>query len=541
MLKQHVKHYYQWLRSTIHHKTKISQSSPDSLRIQGPSKNLALASCIQSLLSKNDIDRVENVKSLGFYSRLFLVPKPHQRWRPLIDLIRLNTFLLVEKFRMETLESISASLIPGEWIVISRPVRHQPFTCPSTHPQESTYTVLPRFSSVPVHLPFFLPSHDPTRLYNDCKGSKADGPHKGNQTTLIPGQLAYQGPIAGESTSKHSDRGRPNTILRVDNQSREVRIKPTQVFSFMGYNIKYHLDSALEKPTQERWLKLQDLILRLKSKYQRCLMSLIGLLASTEKMVPKGCLHMRPFQWHIEEHWRYPQSLEILLPWSETISAHLEWWQNLANVMKGADLHPKDHNIQIFTNTSNEGSGTYLEQVSTKGLWSDRGKRLNINVLELQGVSLALKRFNYQCQNQIVFVATDNSTIVAYINKQGGTHSAEMRALLWKILTWRHHYQITQRARQIPGCLNVMADLLSRSNQVQYTEWSLHPQVFKQICQMWFTPHIDLFATRLNHKVPLYSSPVPDQHAWDINALNINWLGLTAYTYAPMALLHRVI
>ena len=38
MLKQRVKHYYRWLHCTIHLKTKISQSSPDSLRIQGPSK-----------------------------------------------------------------------------------------------------------------------------------------------------------------------------------------------------------------------------------------------------------------------------------------------------------------------------------------------------------------------------------------------------------------------------------------------------------------------------------------------------------------------
>ena len=93
----------------------------------------------------------------------------------------------------------------------------------------------------------------------------------------------------------------------------------------------------------------------------------------------------------------------------------------------------------------------------------------------------------------------------------------------------------------IPGCLNVMADLLSRSNQVQSTEWSLHPQVFKQICQKWITPHVDLFATHLNHQLPLYMSPVPDQNAWDIDALNINWLGLTAYVYPPTALHHRVI
>ena len=134
------------------------------------------------------------------------------------------------------------------------------------------------------------------------------------------------------------------------------------------------------------------------------------------------------------------------------------------------------------------------------------------NVLELKAVFLALQSFKDQCQNQTVLVATDNSTVVAYINKQGGTHSVEMCALLRKIMTWCH----------IPGCLNVMADLLSRSNQVQSTEWSLDPQVFKQICHKWFTPHVDLFATRLNHKVPLYVSPVPDQNAWDIDALNIN-------------------
>ena len=79
-------------------------------------KDQALATCIQSLLSKNTIERVENVKSLGFYSRPFLVPKPHQRWRPVIDLSRLNTFLHIEKFKMETPESIRTSLIPGEWV-----------------------------------------------------------------------------------------------------------------------------------------------------------------------------------------------------------------------------------------------------------------------------------------------------------------------------------------------------------------------------------------------------------------------------------------
>ena len=54
--------------------------------------------------------------SLGFYSRLFLVPKPGNRWRPVIDLSVLNKFLSIPKFKMETPESIPTSLRKGEWV-----------------------------------------------------------------------------------------------------------------------------------------------------------------------------------------------------------------------------------------------------------------------------------------------------------------------------------------------------------------------------------------------------------------------------------------
>ena len=73
-------------------------------------KDQALADCIQSILSKNAIKRVENVKSLGFYSRLFLVPK--QRWRPVIIYMKKSS----KGWKIETPESIRTSLVPWEWI-----------------------------------------------------------------------------------------------------------------------------------------------------------------------------------------------------------------------------------------------------------------------------------------------------------------------------------------------------------------------------------------------------------------------------------------
>ena len=78
--------------------------------------------------------------------------------------------------------------------------------------------VLPQVTDFPVHLPALLASNGPAGLYIDCKRSEADGPDKGSQTSPVPGRLAYQGPVSGRSTSEHSDSGRSDPVLRVDNK-----------------------------------------------------------------------------------------------------------------------------------------------------------------------------------------------------------------------------------------------------------------------------------------------------------------------------------
>ena len=53
----------------------------------------------------------------GFYSRLFVTPKVTGSWRPVIDLSRLNRFVRLSRFRMETSASVLQSLCPSDWIV----------------------------------------------------------------------------------------------------------------------------------------------------------------------------------------------------------------------------------------------------------------------------------------------------------------------------------------------------------------------------------------------------------------------------------------
>ena len=81
-----------------------------------PQRQSHLLEVLYQLVNKNAVEPVANQNSLGFYNRLFLVPKPTNQWRPILGLSTLNTFLNTELFKMETPETIRTSLQTGGWV-----------------------------------------------------------------------------------------------------------------------------------------------------------------------------------------------------------------------------------------------------------------------------------------------------------------------------------------------------------------------------------------------------------------------------------------
>ena len=149
MFIQRVKHYHQWLCTAIPFKTKFGQITSDSVRVQGPSKRP----------SSGHLYPVASVKERNQKGGKCKISVPSTQAapkvrRPVIDLSRLNTFLHVEKFKMETPESIRTSLIPGEWVSsidLSDSYLHIPI-----HPNSRKYLRFcyksQVFSSPPSHL-----------------------------------------------------------------------------------------------------------------------------------------------------------------------------------------------------------------------------------------------------------------------------------------------------------------------------------------------------------------------------------------------------
>ena len=93
----------------------------------------------------------------------------------------------------------------------------------------------------------------------------------------------------------------------------------------------------------------------------------------------------------------------------------------------------------------------------------------------------------------------------------------------------------------LPGQSNVLADLLSRRDQVLAAEWSLLPQVAKKIIRTWGSPTIGLFATHLNAKLPLYCSLIPDPQGVFEDAFCHPWNHLDVYAFPPFGLVDKVV
>ena len=287
-------------------------------------KNNALLTFILDLL----------LDSLGFYSRLFLIPKQGKQWRPVIDLSSLNQYLTVSKLNMETPESIRASLRQGEWVTsidLSDAYLHLPI-----HPQSRTFLrfhhkgISYQFSSLPFGLataPLVF-----TSLVNEVKllALKQDiRLHQYLDDWLI------KAPSQAESREHTATFSLVRTLgFTVNLQKSELT--PQQRFDFIGY--QFLLDQGLVKPTDDRWNKVENSFTRISKKSvinARTLMSIIGLLASTEKTVKLGRIHMRPFQWHLKTHWKFPMPLNSPIPWTQKMKQHGEWWLNPQNILCG--------------------------------------------------------------------------------------------------------------------------------------------------------------------------------------------------------------
>ena len=265
-------------------------------------------------MNRNAVESVENQNSLGFYNRLFLVPKPNNQWRPILDLSTLNTFLNTESFKMETPETIRTSLQTVEWVTpidfkdayFHIPIHSQFRKYMRFHVQGCSYQL--------KALPFGL-STAPMDFRVMAKVVKLMALQRGIKIHQYLDDWLVS-PTSHQTCLQHTQ-----TLVALCQElgwlvnKKKSEMDPKQVFNFVGY--QFDLKEGKVRPTPECWQALIDKIQIILSSPVcpvRQFMSLIGLLTATEKQVNLGRLHMRPIQWHLKNNWRVPESPEKVIP-----------------------------------------------------------------------------------------------------------------------------------------------------------------------------------------------------------------------------------
>ena len=152
-------------------------------------------------------------------------------------------------------------------------------------------------------------------------------------------------------------------------------------------------------------------------------------------------------------------------------------------------------------------------------------EELHINVLELNAIWLGLQAFEDTLHDSNVAILCDNVSDIAYLRNQGGTRSQQMCRMAIDTCEWAEERAITLIPRHLPGHLNVLADHLSRRDQILKTEWSLNPAVVRRVFRVWGSPHMGLFALKCNPKLATYMSPIPETEVWKVDSLVQSWEG----------------
>lgn len=230
-----------WVLSTLRFGYTIPFLSPPpqtlvplhrSQYLSNPEKCLALAQAVEDMVQKGAIE-LAPATTPGYYSRIFLVPKPGGRWRPIIDLSGLNTFIDCPSFKMETPASILRSVKKGQWLT-SLDLRVRVFSRPHSSQPQALSSVLPPRQGLAVPGLAIRSVHSTSSVYKGTGSSVSLCAHPRSQVTHVHRRLVTQSGHQGGVISSYSLAHRPLYQTRLDSQRREVGCNSGSISRLFG-------------------------------------------------------------------------------------------------------------------------------------------------------------------------------------------------------------------------------------------------------------------------------------------------------------------
>ena len=225
---------------------------------------------------------------------------------------------------------------------------------------------------------------------------------------------------------------------------------------------------------------------------------------------------------------------------SDDACVDLSWWSSVGDTLPSRSLSPFLADIEVFCDASLTGWGCWdSNNKEAFGGWSCFERTLHINILECKSVLFAFQCFFRSIYNCNILIRSDSSTVVAYLNNQGGSSPflCDIALEIWDFCISR---KITIVSSHLSGISNSRADKLSR---IQHSDHSyyLTQECFEEIKDsISFPLKIDCFASRNNYKIKNFMSRYRDPLSSWVDAFATKWTDYV-YLFPPYPIINRVI
>ena len=339
------------------------------------------------------------------------------------------------------------------------------FACPDTSSVSQIPQIHAERSSVPVKGTPIWPLDKSFRVYTPYDCHRDIPKEKGDNSTSLSRRLVSSKPKPSKTVGTQTIHFVADQLTRSDHQLREIRpsSRPSDHIHRDGVSDSYQYRQGTSDQANEDIRDSQNVFSE-----NLCISQRFPVPLGTTECCSRPCnagTVTSPAITNVSA-----QSVET----TDTSVLSSDWYDNGNSatsqmVASGRSLSPGDspedrsslpHHLyqrQPVKLGSSCGAG------GTSGSWSMGRRPIPAPHQCVRDESnFSLSRAVHKVKKSTVLVSTDNTTVVAYIRRQGGTHSKVLSEEVWNVLNLFLAHNIQLLAKHIPGRFSLLADRMSR-------------------------------------------------------------------------------
>ena len=536
----------QWVLSTVMGYKIEFDKKPYQRKIPRPivfnnEEKVLIQKEVSDMLFKGAIKEVPHEEN-EYISNIFLVKKKNGKYRPVINLKKLNEYVSYNHFKQENLDLILKGIRKDSYFTsLDLTDAYFSISVDKTYRKYLKFVWDKKLYAFQC-LPFGLAS-SPRVFTKVLKVIFSHIRRMGIDSYFYIDDSLLQADNYLGSVQNTEKVQKFIQSVGFDINHEKSNFIPSQRITFLGYII----DSVLFKvflPDEkvQKIIEMSKMVLKNEKVLIRDVAKLIGLFSSARYAITNAHLFHRYLdiektQALVESNGNYNSYMCI----SDKGKTEVQWWLNNIQIRNGRAIREKSPSHYLHCDASMDGWGTFLDNKSqsTQGRWSLQEQEMHINVLEMKAILFGLTSLCKDTNGVHIQVKSDSSTAVSYINNQGGS-VLSLLEITKQIWFWCINRNLFISAVHIPGKDNIIPDNLSRCFK-DTSEWKLKVSIFRKILKQFFVPEIDLFASRINKQLDLYVSWYPDPHAWATDAFSFSWHDINPYIFCPFSQIGRVL